>query len=263
MVGLGFDMVRLEQHAFVAAGDIYHKQSAFFPLIAAVLRGDQNGEVFCDRADSPRAYYVEHSFGFAQVFGSIEDDFQTALRERLVLKKTFAASKVRLYTPEEPEFLRHATFDSIRSQRQRFVVDGTVPSFATMTSSFELRTLEVKDLPLLSPELVDVTRFWRTAGDFLSRARAIVAWSGRQSVAICYAAAIAADRAEIDVATATDFRRLGLGKSVVKAFVDGCRSTGVTPLWDCFTNNVGSMALARSCGFRPTGPAYSFYTISR
>jgi RimJ/RimL family protein N-acetyltransferase len=37
----------------------------------------------------------------------------------------------------------------------------------------------------------------------------------------------------------------------------------VSPLWDCFTNNAGSMALARSCGFRPIGPAYSFYTISK
>lgn len=256
-------MVKLEQSKLAAVCDLYKEQAAFFPIIAAVLRGDQDGDVFCDRPISPRAYYAEHSFGFAQIFGPIDSDFQSALREYLVVEKSFRANKVRLYTPEEPEFLRDTSFDTIRSERQRFLSDGATPHVASSVSSVELRALEVDDLPLLSPELVNVTRFWRTGEDFLVSARAVVAWCGAQAAAICYAAATAANRAEIDVATAVGFRRRGFGKIVVTAFTESCRSAGVTPLWDCFTNNAGSMALARSCGFRPTGPAYSFYTISR
>lgn len=256
-------MVRLEQSDLGAIGDFYEKQPAFFPLIAAVLRGDQDGEVMCDRPDSPQAFYAEHSFGFAQVFGSIDCNFQAILQERLVKRKSFTAKKIRLYTPEEPEFLREMKYDSIRSERQRFISVRTVPLIPMGSSSFELRTLEPEHLPLISSELVDVTRFWRTTGEFVDCSSAIVAWRGTTAVAICYAAAIAANRAEIDVATLPDFRRQGLGTAVVLAFVERCRSAGVVPLWDCFTNNAGSMALARTCGFQPTGPAYSFYTIPR
>lgn len=243
--------------------DFYEKQPAFFPLIAAVLRGDQDGDVFCDRADSPRAFYAEHSFGFAQVFGCIDHDFQDALHEYLLVKKSFRTNKVRLYTPEELPFLRDPMYDSIRSERQRFASGRTAPPVSIANASVEIRAVKAFDLPLLSPEMVDVTRFWRTAEDFLARARAVVAWCGSQAAAICYSAATAVDRAEIDVATAADFRRRGLGKAVVTAFVKSCRLARVTPLWDCFTNNAGSMGLARSCGFRPTGPAYSFYTIPK
>ena len=256
-------MVKLEQSKLAAVCDLYKKQDAFFPLIAAVLLGDQDGDVFCDRANSPRAFYAEHCFGFAQVFGRIDHDFQDALYEHLVVKKSYRANKVRLYTPEELPFLRNPMFDSIRSERQRFATGGTAPRVAIADASVEIRALQACDLSLLSPELVGLTRFWRTAEDFLARAHAVVAWCGAQAAAICYAAATASDRAEIDVATAADFRRQGLGKAVVAAFVESCRAAGVSPLWDCFTNNAGSMALARSCGFRPIGPAYSFYTISK
>ena len=256
-------MVRLEQHALAAAGDLYEKQPAFFPLIGAVLRGDQDGEVLCDQGDSPRAFYAEHSFGFAQVFGAVGREFQDALRWHLIVKKLFRAPKVRLYTPEEPAFLRAAEFDALHSERQRFVADGTVPFAAISNGSVEVRPLEANDLSRLSPALVDVTRFWRTTEDFLARALAVVAWRGGEAASICYAAAVAGGRAEIDVATAPEARRSGLGKAVVTAFAQGCRSAGVTPVWDCFTNNSGSMALARSCGFLPAGPAYPFYTIPK
>ena len=256
-------MVKLVQSKLAAVCDLYKEQDAFFPLIAAVLQGDQDGDVFCDRANSPRAFYAEHSFGFAQVFGYIDNNFKDALREHLVVKKTFRPNKVRLYTPEEPAFLRDTVYDRIRSERQRFASGGNVSHVAIPVDSVELRAVEVGDLPLLPTELVDMTRFWRTGGDFLASAHAVVAWCGAQVAAICYAAATASDRAEIDVATAANFSRRGLGKAVVAAFVESCRAAGVSPLWDCFTNNAGSMALARSCGFRPIGPAYSFYTISK
>lgn len=256
-------MFRLDKHAFAAAADIYESQPAFFPLVAAVLRGDQDGDVFCDEEEAPKAFYAEHSFGFAQIFGAVGRDFQEALRVHLVGKRHFRAPKVRLYTPEEPAFLRTASCESLRSERQRFVTDAAVPGAAAAVGAVEVRPLEAGDLPRLPPSLVDVTRFWRTAQDFLVRAHAVVAWCRGEAASICYAAAVAGGRAEIDVATASDFRRGGLGKAVVTAFVQKCRSAGVAPVWDCFTNNAGSMALARSCGFRPAGRPYPFYTIPR
>ena len=68
---------------------------------------------------------------------------------------------------------------------------------------------------------------------------------------------------EVDVLTQPEYRGKGLGRSVVLAFTARCLESGLKPAWDCFTNNAGSMALARSCGFVPACPAYPFYTLGK
>ena len=238
-------------------------QTTFFPIIAGVIRGIQDGVIYCNRLKSPNAFYVEHCFGFAQIFGSTDKQFLEGLHEYLVIKKNFEANKVRLYTPKEPKFLINSIFDNIRSERQRFVLKDFDLRIPVALQSVELRALQRKDIPIVEAELTDVTRFWRSKVDFIANSLAVVAWHESKSIAICYSAATISGKAEIDVTTSENCRRLGIGKAVVTAFIEKCRAENITPLWDCFTNNVGSMSLAKSCGFVPSGCPYPFYTFSQ
>jgi len=261
-------MVRLSKPELGVAYEAYRRHEAFFPLIGAVLQDQQDGLVLADDPRSPCRFYVEHAFGFAQVFGCDNAEFDEALRQYLLVEKSFAASKVRLYTPVEPAFLRGPEFDHARSERQRFFLDpkrmeSVGDRGVSSDTGGEIRSAQAGDLAAIEARFGVVRRFWRSDRDFLASAHAIVAWVNGEPASICYAAAVAGGVAEIDVFTHQEHRRIGLGKRVVDAFSRLCLSQGLLPVWDCFTNNAGSMALCKSCGFDPLRPAYPFYTLNK
>jgi hypothetical protein len=108
-----------------------------------------------------------------------------------------------------------------------------------------------------------VQRFWRNPADFLLYAHARVVWYEQSPVAICYAAAVANHQAEVDVMTHPDFRQRGFAHMAVSDFINKCRTVALHPVWDCFTNNLGSMNLSRTSGFVAERSIYAFYTIAR
>lgn len=261
-------MVRLSKPELDVACEAYRRHEAFFPLIDVVLLDQQDGLVLADDPRSPCRFYVEHAFGFAQVFGHDNTGFDLALRQYLLVEKSFAASKVRLYTPVEPAFLCGPELDQARSERQRFILDSKRMERAgdrgvSGDTDVEIRGAQSGDLAAIEARFGVVRRFWRNDRDFLASAYAIVAWVNGEPASICYAAAVAEGVAEIDVFTHQEYRRVGLGKRVVEAFSRLCLVQGLLPVWDCFTNNAGSMALCKSCGFDPLRPAYPFYTLNK
>ena len=104
-----------------------------------------------------------------------------------------------------------------------------------------------------------VGRFWRTPEEFILKAHAVVVFVNEEPAAICYAAAVADGRAEIDVLTWPEYRHLGLGKLVVMRFNQQSQAQGLAPLWDCFTNNAGSIALCQTIGFLPGWPTVPIF----
>ncbi|EHP40424.1 gcn5-related N-acetyltransferase [Cupriavidus basilensis OR16] len=261
-------MVKLQKASGGAAFALYRTNEAFFPLIGSVLNDEQDGVVYADHAVAPRQVYVEHAFGFAQIFGTPTPEFENALRQYLLVDKQFAAAKVRLYTPYLPAFLRSGDSDALRSYRQRFVFDserGSLQSLHGQVLNTETRAgyVDQSNVAEIERRFGVVSRFWRSPDDFIAKAHAAVALVKGEMAAICYAAAVADGRAEIDVLTLPEYRHLGLGKFVVMLFNQNCRDAGLQPLWDCFANNSGSMALCRSIGFVPAMAAYPFFTINK
>jgi GNAT superfamily N-acetyltransferase len=261
-------MFRLEPASYSAAHALYRTMEDFFPLIGAVLLGEQDGLVFVDDPEVPRQVYVEHAFGFAQTFGGCLPKFEAALRDYLLVGKSFAVAKVRLYTPRLPDFLRHTEWESLRSERQRFILNTGSDCLAdglqqSPPAGIQVRGVCWDNVAEIEARFGVVSRFWRSPGDFIDKAHAVVALVRQEPAAICYAAAVADGRAEIDVLTLPKYQRLGLGRLVVTQFNRRCLGQAVTPLWDCFTNNAGSMALCRSAGFVPARVPYPFFTIAK
>ncbi len=261
-------MVKLNKDSYPAALEIYRSTESFFPLIASVLLDEQDGEVYADDNATPRQVYVEHTFGFAQIFGISCAGFEADLEQYLLIDRSFSAPKVRLYTPHLPEFLNDPRWDSLRSLRQRFFIEPGNSFDSQFAALQQLDTIDLQSGDELDIEEIErvfgvVGRFWRSPTDFLHKSNAIVAFRHGKPGSICYSAAHADGSAEIDVLTLPEFRMTGVGKLTVMHFVKRCFDQSISPLWDCFSNNEGSMNLCRSVGFHAPRPPYPFFTINR
>ena len=261
-------MVRLSPAQYATADMIYFKHGAYFPLIAAVLSDAQNGVIYADCEENPTQVYVEHVFGFAQIFGKPVPAFEQALHRYLLVDKAFSCAKVRLYGLHCPGFMQVSECDGLRSWRQHFqlntarmetIANGTEVPVNGLVFVFA----DASHLDLIEEVFGVVGRFWRTRDDFWRQSNAVLALVEGQAAALCYAAAVAGGRAEIDVLTLPAYRHLGLAKAVVRMFNQRCLEQNVLPLWDCFINNNASMALCQSTGFAPLGDPYPFFTINR
>jgi hypothetical protein len=261
-------MVRLSPAQYAATDMIYLNCGAFFPLVAAVLSDKQDGVIYADCEKNPTQVYVEHVFGFAQVFGKPVPVFERALQRYLLVDKAFSCAKVRLYAHHCPDFLQVSECDGLRSWRQHFQLDTTHTKSVGHATGVPVKGLDLVYVDASHVDLIEevfgvVGRFWRTRDDFARQSNAVLALVEGQAAALCYAAAVAGGRAEIDVLTLPAYRHLGLAKAVVRMFSQRCLEQNVLPLWDCFTNNTASMALCQSTGFTPLGDPYSFFTINR
>lgn len=263
-------MVRLPSYSQPVALALYRRHGAYFPLIAAVLDGTQAGVVYVDREEEPAQFYVEHAFGFAQVFGASVPRFEESLRRYWMVDKAFACAKVRLFTPHCPAVLQSGEHDGLRSWRQHFQWDGRTGAVDETGGDAEVDArggaivyADASHVASIEEAFQVVGRFWRTPDDFAKHAQAVLALVDGLPAALCYAAAVADGKAEIDVLTLPAHRHLGLARSVVRAFNQRCLAQSLLPLWDCFTNNTASMALCQSTGFVPLGEPYPFFTINR
>lgn len=268
MAALRSDMVRLPPSQHPVAHAIYRDHSAYFPLIAAVLDGEQDGVIYADRENNATQFYVEHAFGFAQVFGAPVPAFERALQRYLLVDKAFSSTKARLYTPYCPSFLLTGDCDGMRSWRQHFRLDTARAGTIGNSPDAPVKGLTLIHANATHADLIEssfgvIGRFWRTPDDFIRHSNAVLAMVEEQAVGLCYAAAVAGGRAEIDVLTLPAYRHLGVAKAVVRSFNQRCLAQNVLPLWDCFTNNTASMALCHSAGFMPLGDPYPFFTINR
>jgi GNAT superfamily N-acetyltransferase len=246
----------------------YKTIEMFFPLIGAVLLGRQNGSVYVDDPNYPEQVYVEHKFGFAQIFGRKNEDFEAGLKNYLLEKRNFLAAKVRLYGTYLPAFLKAVELKEMRSIRQRFTLPPTSETIYKLrqgSSGSEFAEIEVnnENIERIEGKFGVVNRFWRNSEEFIGNANATVVLYRQRYAGICYAAAQAANRVEIDVLTLPEYRNLGVGMFAVNRFVQKCFKQSIEPLWDCFTNNEGSMNLCKTVGFVPASKPYPFYTIVR
>lgn len=243
---------------------IYEKNEYFFPLIAAVLDDSQNGKIFVDDRYSPREAYVEHSFGFAQIFGESVHNFEQKLKTYFFTDKNLTPQKIRLYTPILPGFFQNDNYASLRSERQRFFLnynDFGQKCAQTPHTGGTCAQIAAGNLPEIERAFNLAARFWPDFDSFVNNSLAQIVYCGENPASICYAAALANGKAEIDILTLPEYRGRGYGLQAAMAFIKKCLQNGMEPLWDCFTNNQGSMALAKRLGFAASLPPYKFFTI--
>ena len=108
-----------------------------------------------------------------------------------------------------------------------------------------------------------IHRFWYSWDKFIEHSSPFVLISKGNFACICYSAAIFNGFSEIDVYTAEAHRNKGLAKYAATNYIRHLRELSVTALWDCFSNNQGSISLAESLSLEQQGNDYCFYTVNR
>lgn len=102
--------------------------------------------------------------------------------------------------------------------------------------------------------------FWGGYDRFIAAGFGFCALADEQIVSVAYAAAVGGGEANIDIYTATAFRRRGLAARVSAAFIAHCQQHGLVPTWDTDSNNQPSANLARHLGCREGLPFTQFST---
>ena len=255
--------LRLEKEAYPAAKDCYLSEKRFYPIISSVLDQQQEGSVFADDRNNPRCFFVEHKFGFSQLFGAKDRIFFRSLKKYLFVDKAFVPPKIRAYAPTHADFFLGLADISERCQFR--LADNSRLVSAPSRGGAQVRDISEKTLTEVDEVFgLDLCmRFWGSRDDFLSHSLAKVLTFKGNHASICYAAAVSDGIAEIDVATLPKYRQQGFGRIVCSGFIRRCQARGIIPNWDCFTNNAGSMRLAESLGFVKHGEPYTFFTVKK
>jgi RimJ/RimL family protein N-acetyltransferase len=254
---------RLEKGKYPIAKEYYLREKRFYPLVSAVLDQSQDGVVFANHPFSPNTFFVEHKFGFSQIYGVQDSSFYRGLRKYLFADQAFIPQKIRSYAPSHRDFFQGYAEISERCQF-RLVNDSNL-----MPEPYRIE-ISVQDVTQENAEEVDqvfkldlFNRFWGSKKAFLKHGMAKVLRYQEKFASICYASAVSNGVAEIDVATIPEYRRHGFGRIVCSAFIRRCSESRIIPNWDCFTNNIGSMRLAESLGFAKYGEPYTFFTVNK
>jgi GNAT superfamily N-acetyltransferase len=263
-------ITELQPGDFHAALPLYREAGACFPLILAVLEGSQRGQVFADRRDAPRAAFVVNNFGFALLLdpeggGTLDPALAGLLREGDALRPSY----LLWYAPPARwrrglDALAPAPARRRERVRMKFVGAGADSSGEgeSCPPGFELRRMDDELLPRADKFGLHLgSRFWSSDAQFIEHGMGVCLVKDGEIASLCYAAAVAGGLAEVDVVTDERFRGGGLATFAARRFVEECRVRGLTPAWDCFTYNAGSLKLAEKIGF-VRGDEYLFYSFN-
>jgi RimJ/RimL family protein N-acetyltransferase len=234
--------------------DNYKKSKFFFPLIGAVLEGKQSGNVYVDNEKYPETILVVHKFLFAQI---ISENPTKEVWEKVCSVIDSGTdfngddyNKIRFYCANDGfiDYLNKINkYNCQVGERARFF-----PSENWVFEKINDSVIEIEDVDLINEQHhLDLgNRFWNSNRDFLQNSNPFYVKDLNIIKSVCYAAAVSDNKAEIDVATHDNYRKMGYAKEAVKGFVETCGKNNIVPLWDCYVNNIPSMNTAKSIGFK-------------
>ncbi|MGE7767538.1 GNAT family N-acetyltransferase [Peribacillus sp. NPDC096540] len=91
--------------------------------------------------------------------------------------------------------------------------------------------------------------YWGSVSNFLEKAFGFSVLHNETVASECTTIFRGKAFAEIDIETNTEYRGMGLARSVAHAFIDHCLKNKIVPCWDCTVSNLPSMKLAEKLGF--------------
>lgn len=231
-----------------------------FPITQAVVEGKQEGSVYKCRDN----YFVLHKSGFGAL--SLKDNCYTELIQLFQQKEIPAYFHLYDANSELITMLQSYQYAFKFWTRNRIQLNYTQPTtlLPKRVDGFYVENITTANYNNLDRfQLRLDSHFWNNRVDFIDNAQGVVVFNHNKSaVGICYAAAIANHLAEIDVFTLKEFRGKGLAKLAVSHYVNNCIHNKLTPNWDCFETNEGSLKTALSLSFLKQ-KQYIFLSINK
>ena len=238
-------------------------------LPLAVIHGRQQGRIFVDRVQAPRAAYVANISGMHHIAGSVaESDFNRSLSQ-IILERVDHPFGWCVLVPGAEEW--HAVLDEVldkdgikASETVCFEFDPARFSFGDwrnrIPSGFTIKAVDGALVDRLGDQY-SVFKTWGSAPGFLANGFGYCLLKGDDiaSVAFAYSAAVPEGYVELAIRTGKGYRRRGLATVVCSAFIEHCLRAGLAADWHTQSTNAGSIALAKKLGYRLLAP-YRTYT---
>lgn len=244
----------------------------------AVVEGVAPGELWADRDRDARAFHAVHPCGMSLVWGpdvaAAVDDVVGHLRAR-------AAAGTGEWLQVEPRWdaldwagmLRAVPLEEYEGEyegeeppgavlrtRVNFAFDPTAFSASAARAARapgpadgvarHVRPATAADFAWAGSTVPN--RFWPDAAAFLSHGGGWVVEVAGTPAAIAFCSFRGDDDVEIGIETLAEFRRRGLATVAAAAMIADLVERGLTPVWSCRADNVGSVRLAEALGFVPS-----------
>lgn len=239
----------------------------FTGFIPVVGEGLVEGRVWLDRAESPRAAHVLHSYGMSLLWG---DGLDTVFDLVVAHLRDGAYRSRDEWLQIDPRW-QHLEWDRALSFGERF----TRVNFRFEEVLFRERhgsprlpagwTIEA--IPEGAYALRDVTVsphfFWKDYSVFAGKGGGMMAVSPEGDVgAMAFTSTRGEGWLEIGIETRSAYRGQGLARAVAVAMIEKCLAGGLRPVWACRKENAGSLHLAQSLGF-VVAKELPFYRLPR
>lgn len=266
-------MIRVPSRQYGQLLTLLERSGSFFPLIQAVLAGQQPGFAFADQLEDPHSAAVLTRTGFLCTFGDddlcchrFNQDFAAFLHAPYASTPTY----LLWYAPSTwwIDWFATQVRDTVRMRnRIRLTWDPAAPrqsgTGSPLPAGSRMCLIDGRNFSASVGSGLDIDqRFWRSKQDFLVDGIGVILLDARDDpLCICYSACVAGRFAEVDIWTDPAHRQRGLGAMTARAFIAACAQRGLTPTWDCFSTNAASFKLAQQLGFVETA-AYAFYSFN-
>ena len=224
-----------------------------------------------DRDRDPRAFHVVHPYGMSLVWGPAVGEARDAVLAHLAARRAAgheewlqvdprwaspgwddALGAVPLATTAAPP----APGSVVRHTRVNFTSDpeahGARLGALRPPGGWRVRRATAEDFGWSGG--VVPSGFWPDATSFLAHGGGTVVErdeDGRTG-AMAFTSYRTGDDLELGVETDAASRRLGLASAAAAAMLADVLAAGLTPVWSCREDNVGSARLAARLGFTPT-----------
>jgi hypothetical protein len=226
----------------------------YFPLVTSVVDKIQKGYIL----EHEGSFIIVNNFGFAYILGNPVD--LLLLIKELKVKLKLLVQKLRIYDPNNLLGC-YETFLPFKARRKKLILD--VDKFKTSQNSndncIDIRNVYDNcglDYSYFS-DLDLFHRYWKNKSDFEKNSLGVL--NVREN-GICYAASVNKKLAEVDIFVDSKSRNKGIGSNLVNHFSSNTMQHGITPLWDCYGNNLSSLKLALKNMFIPLFD-YEYYNL--
>jgi GNAT superfamily N-acetyltransferase len=234
------------------------------PESLAVIRGTNPGRVFVDDKENPTTgliWYKSLDIGF----NLIGDCFNTIFKEEIgpfmegYIKSE--ASKIGMdwfdgsggtsdWDHTVKEIFKHR--DIGNQEQQVYILDEVIQKQNDLPIGYQLCEISEKLLNNVeNPSFLHekILSFWDSVHDFLQKGVGYSIVHENKIVSYCFSGFITTKFSVTDVETAEEYRGKSLAQIATMAYAQECLRRGLTPYWDCMSENLPSNALARKVGF--------------
>ena len=235
-----------------------------FPMITAVVRRIQSGNIFVDNINDPKTFFIIHKSARAYLYTTDPSpDYKAFLS--FVHSNDEIPQYFHIYNASAP--LVAAAQDRtdinirVRDRMRMRKTSATDVSGKVDMNGFTAKRIddaELKDLEAFNINFTEI--FWDSMEDFVNTGIGWVIYDNGKPMTLWYAVCVANNNCESDLVTLPEYRGKGSATIAGVLLLKTLDEKGVTMDWDVFPDNIPSVKLAERYKYE-TYFNYTFLSI--